>query len=373
LIESNESGEVHLPPILMHNVANNKGDLKMIKKLTIILTVFLTITILTTNIFAGGGRRNGTAGAQELLIPVSARGLAMSGAYVSGISGLDAIFYNPAGFGGSFSDAEAMFSYMNYIADIGFSFAAVGVNLGDLGSIAFNVRSLDFGDIPVTTVDNPYGDGTSFSPSFFVGGVTYSNSLTDRIRVGVNFNLISENIVRTSATGFSFDAGIQYTGLAGVEGLSMGVVLKNLGSQLKYDGEDLLRVAEDPNGLRGPQFYSIDAASFELPSQLEFGVSYFHRFDETYKAIIASSFQNNNFSNDEYKIAGEFNYDDLFFIRGGYTYVTENVDDTNQSIWGPTFGVGLALDIGINVQVDYAFRSVDYFDANHMFTVKLGF
>src|SRR3989304_9571400 len=112
----------------------------MIKKLTIIFTVFLTITILTTNVFAGGGRRNGTAGAQELLIPVSARGLAMGGAYVSGITGLDAIFYNPAGFGGSDLGTEAMFSYMSYIADIGFSFVAVGVNVGDFVAVVFNVR-----------------------------------------------------------------------------------------------------------------------------------------------------------------------------------------------------------------------------------------
>jgi hypothetical protein len=345
----------------------------MIKKLTIILTVFVTITILTAEVFASGGRRNGTAGAQELLIPVSARGLAMSGADISGITGLDAIFYNPAGFGGSNFGTEAMFSYMSYIADIGFSFAAVGVNLGDFGAIAFNVRTLDFGDIPVTTVDNPYGTGTTFSPSFFVGGVTYSNSLTDRIRVGINLNLISESIIRTSASGFSFDAGIQYDGLAGVEGLKMGIVIKNLGSQIKYDGEDLIRTAIDPTSLRGPQFYKIDAASFELPSQLEFGVAYNYKFDESYQAIIASSFQNNNFANDEYKIAGEFNYNDLFFIRGGYTYVRENVDDTNQSLWGPTFGAGVVLRTGVDIMVDYAFRSVDYFDANHMITVKLGF
>lgn len=345
----------------------------MIKKLTIISTVFLATTILTTDVFAGGGKRNGTAGAQELLIPVSARGLAMSGADISGITGLDAIFYNPAGFGGSSFGTEAMFSYMSYIADIGFSFAAVGVNLGDFGAIAFNVRTLDFGDIPVTTVDNPYGTGTTFSPSFFVGGITYSNSLTDRIRVGVNLNLISEKIIRTSASGFSFDAGIQYDGLAGVEGLKMGVVIKNLGSQIKYDGEDLIRTAIDPTSLRGSQFYKIDAASFELPSQLELGVAYSYKFDESYKAIFASSFQNNNFANDEYKIAGEFNYDDLFFIRGGYTYVRENVDDTNQNIWGPTFGAGIILRTGVDIMVDYAFRSVDYFDANHMITVKLSF
>ena len=125
----------------------------MIKKLTITLTVLLALIALSTDMFAGGGKRNGTAGAQELLIPISARGLAMSGADVSGISGLDAIFYNPAGFGSTAFGTEAMFSYMNYIADIGFSFGGVGVNLGDLGSLGFSIRTLDFGEIPVTTVE----------------------------------------------------------------------------------------------------------------------------------------------------------------------------------------------------------------------------
>ncbi len=345
----------------------------MIKKLTITLTVLLALIALSTDMFAGGGKRNGTAGAQELLIPISARGLAMSGADVSGISGLDAIFYNPAGFGSTAFGTEAMFSYMNYIADIGFSFGGVGVNLGDLGSLGFSIRTLDFGEIPVTTVENPYGDGTTFSPSFFIGGITYSNALTDRIRVGLNINLISETIIRTSASGVSFDAGIQYSGLAGVDGLKMGVVLRNLGSQLKFEGEDLLRTAEDPTSQRGEQFYKIDAASFELPSQLEFGLSYDYLISESYGALIAGSFQHNNFSNDEYRIAGEFNFDNTFFVRAGYAYVSENSDDTDESIWGPTFGAGVNLHTGLDIIVDYAFRSVDYFDANHMFTVKLGF
>ena len=354
-------------------IAINKGDYKMIKKLTIILMVIIAFIALTADIFAGGGRRNGTAGAQELLIPVSARGLAISGADVSGISGLDAIFYNPAGFGSSKFGTEAMFSYMNYIADIGFSFAAVGVNLGDLGSLAFSIRTLDFGEIPVTTIENPYGNGVTFSPSYFVGGITYSNALTDRIRVGINVNLISETIIRTSASGMSFDAGIQYSSLAGVDGLKMGVVLRNLGAQIKFDGEDLLRIAEDPNSQRGTQFYKIDAASFELPSQLEIGTSYTYLFDESYKGTIAASFQNNNFANDEYRFGGEFVFNNLFFLRGGYAYVSENSDNSDESIWGPTFGLGVNIDTGVNIIVDYAYRTVDYFDANHMFTVKLGF
>lgn len=344
----------------------------MLRKYSIFIVALIALIAFSATSYAGGGKRNGTAGAQELLIPVSARGLALSGANISGIQGINAIFYNPAGFGVS-EGTEAMFTYMNYIADIGMSYVALGVNLGDIGAIAFNIRTLDFGDIPITTVDNPYGTGSTFSPTFVVAGITYSNSLTDRIRVGLNVNVVTENILRTSATGVSFDAGIQYTGLAGLEGLSMGVVLRNLGPKMKFAGSDLIRSAEDPDGIRGPQFYNIDAASFELPSQLELGVSYIHRIDESYKAMIATSFQNNNFAHDEYKIAGEFSYNNMFFVRGGYGYVSENVDDPDQSLFGPTYGVGVNIETGVDITVDYAYRSVDFFDANHMISIILGF
>ena len=87
----------------------------MFKKILYSLFVGVLALSLSADIFAGGGKRNGTSGAEELLLPVSARGLAMGGAYLSGLTGIDAIFYNPAGLTVSDKSAEAMFSYMSYI------------------------------------------------------------------------------------------------------------------------------------------------------------------------------------------------------------------------------------------------------------------
>lgn len=333
----------------------------------------MVIFLLATELMGGGGRRNGTGGAQELLIPVSARGLALSGAYTAGISGIDAIFYNPAGLGVTNNSAEAMFSYMNYIADIGFSFAAVAVHFDDFGSLGFSVRTLDFGDIPVTTTDNPEGTGAVFSPAYVVLGVTYANQLTDRIRAGFTVNLISEEIQRTNASGVSFDAGVQYDGVGGVEGLKLGVALLNLGPSISYDGADLDARVVQVDGKRSSQFYSLNTAEFELPSILELGVAYETRFSDQIGGLFSTSFQNNNFSNDEYRFAAEFNYNEMFFLRGGYSYISEAANDTEEAIFGPTFGVGLNFNQGMDITVDYAFRSVEYFDANHMVTVQLGF
>lgn len=67
----------------------------------------------------------GINGAEELLIPVGARSIATSGAFVANVMGLESIYYNPAGLDIS-QRTEAMFSYMNYIADINISYLAIG-------------------------------------------------------------------------------------------------------------------------------------------------------------------------------------------------------------------------------------------------------
>ena len=345
----------------------------MNKNITYFFAVLFLGTVLISEVFAGGGKRNGTAGAQELLIPSSASGLALNGANISNITGLDAVFYNPAGFGGSKTSTEAMFSHLNYIADISLSFAAVGVSFSELGSLAFSLRTLNFGDIPITTVENPYGTGSTYSPSYVTLGLTYSNSLTDRIRVGVNLKLVSEKIVRTSATGFALDAGIQYQGLAGLDGLSFGITLKNLGPQMKFDGPDLIRIASENEAKRGDNNYMLDAASFELPSQLELGLSYMYSISEQYKMVVASAFQNNNFANDEYKLGGEFVYDDMLFLRGGYSYMGEVKDNEYQQFFGVTAGLGVKVDIGLELIVDYAYRAAKFSESNHLIGVKFNF
>ena len=86
----------------------------------------------------------------------------------------------------------------------------------------------------------------------------------------------------------------------------------------------------------------------------------------------AGTFQNNNFSGDEYKIGAEYGYNDIFFLRGGYSMSPES--QTAEYIYGFTAGAGLHYNLeGISVAVDYAYRDVEFFDGNHIFGVMLGF
>jgi len=347
----------------------------MFKRKTNFMMIAVLLLFIFIDSFAGGDKRNGAAGAQELLIPVSAMGLSLGSANLASIKGLDAMFYNPAGVGASSNVTEAMFSYLSYIADIGYSFAAVSVNFDAIGSIGFSFRTMDFGEIPVTDEGNPYGTGATFSPNYIIISGTYANAITDRIRVGFNLNLISEEIQSSSATGFSLDAGIQYSNVAAINGLNMGITLKNLGGEMTFDGPDLLRKAEEnvDASFRGTQFYKIASASFELPSQLLLGLSYETQFSDQYMTTISTSYSSNSFSNDEINMALQFEYNDLLFLRGGYSYIDEVRDLEEESLFGPTFGAGVKIEGDVDITFDYGYRWARYFDANHIFSIKVGY
>ena len=119
--------------------------------------------------------------------------------------------------------------------------------------------------------------------------------------------------------------------------------------------------------------YSIDAAGFELPSTFELGFAYRTNVFENNMVTIASSFENNNFADDEYKFGFEYGFQDLLFLRAGYDYQPPKSAD-RENIYGMTLGGGVHMSVGsVDVTFDYAFRSATFFDNNHVFSVKLGF
>jgi hypothetical protein len=343
-----------------------------------ILVLILALFVGTLDVYAGGQNRRGTAGAQELLIPVGARGIALGNSVLSTVTGLDAIHYNPAGLSAATGNAEALFSSMNYIADIGVSYFAAGVHFSGFGSLAVSVKSVGFGDIAYTDEVNTEGTGQVFSPSFITFGLTYSRALTDRIRAGITTKLVTEKIMSTSASGLVIDAGLQYANLGGVRGLTIGVALKNFGPAMQFDGSDLYRTAHVTGADRPDQPYKVEAATFEMPSSLEIGFGYEATVLEKSVAVISGTYQNNNYSNDEYRVGLEYSYDNMLFLRGAYIFAGDvaaaNLTDTPEFIYGASVGAGVNLDLGgVGLGVDYAYRTTRIFTGNNVFTVKVKF
>ena len=264
---------------------------------------------------------------------------------------------------------------MTYIADINVVYGAVAGRFGSFGNIGFTVKSLSFGDIPLTTEDDTENISRRFySPTFVTITAAYARPLTDAITVGFGMKLISEQIARVSSSGFAFDFGVQYNGVVGVKGLNLGLAVKNIGPLMKFEGPGLYRRATPTEGSRPSEYYLLETAGYELPALVEIGLSYDYALADNFVAQVSGSFSNNNLYYDSYNGGLELSYtvDDLkLYGRGGYSSVPQNQDN---EIFGATMGGGIAYNLGgVNMVLDYGYRSTKYFDANQVFSLKFEF
>jgi len=349
------------------------------KKTTKTLLVLMAVLLLASSLFGGSNRRRGTAGAQELLIPVGSVGTAMGGSYLAVISGLEAAYWNPAGVAKISGNGEVMFSHMDYIADINVEYAAIASRLGGVGVLGATMKTVDFGDIPVTTTDAPEGTGEVYSPRYMTLGLLYSRVMTDRIHFGVKLNLINEQIMRVSATGAALNAGVQYISRPG--GFMMGVALRNLGVDMLFTGadleQDIIPPGTEPGTRQEP--WRIPLAQFEIPTQLEIGVAYGVLNSQNLNLIVSGSFLNDNFSLDQYTLGAELEVAGMAYLRGSYA-LAENPDagtfhsSDEEFLWGPGFGAGLKLGFaGTELNLDYAMRPSKFFSNNQWLTLRFGF
>ena len=333
-------------------------------------TVYLSVLLLAGVAAAGDIARKGTSGADQLLIPVGARSIGVGGAFLANSIGVESIYYNPAGLAGV-KRTEVMFSYMNYIADINVSYFSAGFNIGDVGSFGLSFKTIEAGDIPVTTVENPDGTGANFAPSFFTAGLTYSKQVTDILRAGGTVKFVNESILATSARGIALDFGVQYR-FAG--NLALGVAVKNLGSNMKYSGQDL-QVRTDVPGATpttpGTGLFEPVVESFQLPSYFEMSTTYEFKMSGQNALMVGSTYRSNNALEDEWMFGAEFQFSKYFALRGGHDLFVQNRAST-QYDW--TFGGGFAYTLeAFSVNVDYAYRAVDTFKGNNIIAVRLGF
>ncbi len=317
---------------------------------------------------AGNPDRIGTAGAQELLIPNSARGLALGSGLVADPGGVEMLFYNPAAIAGV-TGVEAYFSNLKYLADMKKNYIAVAAKTS-FGTIGVSADVLSVGDIEETTEENPEGTGRIFSPTFSTLGLSYARYMTDQVTLGLTAKVVSESVFQIRSTGLAFDAGIQYR--PGPKGVWIGIAVKNFGPNMKFSGsefESFHRTSGNPYA--NDRSLASQSAAFELPSYFEMGGRYAHPIENVGELAGYGAFQSNNFNNDSFKLGLEFGYHEVLFVRGGGV-LTQN----NDYLFGPSFGIGFSLPIGATskIVVDYAIRTVpDYFEDNQMLALKFVF
>ncbi len=287
-------------------------------RLSILALVLLALLVGTAApALAGSNGRKGTDGAPELMIPVGPRGTALGGAVVGDATGTEAMFWNPAGVG-LLQRTEVMFSHTQYFADMKVNYAAVASKLGDFGVVGFSAKVLSIGDIIVTTEAAPEGTGEVAQPTFTVLGLTWAKQFTDRVVFGATGSLISEHVLAMSATGMAFDFGVQY--LTGWHGLRFGMVMKNFGPSMTYNGPGgetaFVPPGSDPSSQT--RIFTTENASFELPSYFTLAGSYDVLSQPAYKVTVLGALQNNNFEGNAIRGGVEWGYRDMLALRGSY-------------------------------------------------------
>ena len=338
----------------------------MIKTLKLVLTSVTMFAVL----IGGDESRIGTSGGNQVLVPVGARGIALAGSERVYSSGLESVYWNPAGLARSQSPT-VLASSMDLFNDMGVNYFGASGNFDKLGMLGVTVKSIDMGEIPVTTVEDIDGlGGGTFKPTLTTMGLTYANSFSDRSFFGVTGKIVYESIPRATASALALDIGVQYTGLAGVEGLGLALVLNNLGTDMHYEGSGLTSQGTTEDGIS--DFMNRESSYDKLPSTYNMSLSY-----SVAGAILGMTYTSHNFSYDELNLGGEYTLNDMFHLRAGLTSPMLEEDSMNdgETLYSMNFGAGLKYSLyGVNLVVDYTMRNQsDTFNTSNVFSLGLVF
>jgi hypothetical protein len=350
------------------------------KKAITKLSNYMLIFMLGLNVvgFAGNEDRVGSAGAAHLLINPWARGSALGDAGIANMNGLEATFTNIAGL--AFTDkTQIKFNYSNWMgsAGIGLNSAGFAQRLSESDVISVSVQSLNYGDIPITTVANPEGNIGVFSPRANIFNVGYAKKFSSTISGGINFKVISENIFNLKSNGIAIDAGIRYV-TGDKEKIKFGIALKNVGPVMRYKGDGL---AQQVSYVSTEFIGSLEqrSATYELPSLLSIGGSYDFIFSDESKLNLALGFTANSFSKDQFRLGLDYGMitDNLAFnVRAGYVYENgiTSVENRSNALIGPTVGFSLDALVGKTksaLGLEYCARFAGVFGVIHTMGVTI--
>ncbi|MDX2359878.1 MAG: PorV/PorQ family protein [Crocinitomicaceae bacterium] len=321
---------------------------------------------------AGNEDRVGSAGASHLLINPWARGTAIGNAGISCMNGLEGTFSNVAGL--AFTDGtQIKFNYTNWMGSAGISLNSVGIAhaITESDVVAVSIQSMNYGDIPITTVQNPEGNIGFFTPRANIFNIGYARTFSSSISGGINIKVISESISNLKATGFAIDAGIRYV-TGEQDQIKFGIALKNVGPVMKYKGDGL---ANQVDYVSTGEIATLEqrSATYEMPSLLSIGGSYDFIINEAHRINLALGFTANSFSSDQFGIGLDYGMTKekvAFNIRAGYVYEKNiwSAENRSNALIGPTAGFSVDALVGDKkhaIGVEYAIRFAGNFGLIH--------
>lgn len=338
-----------------------------------IYTIIILLVLGASTVFAGNPDRQGEAGAAELLFNPWARSAGLHSMTTSFVQGVEAMRLNVAGIGRIDNVEFAAGNARLYEgSDLNFNAFGFVKKVGTGGAFGITMASVDFGDILITTTQQPEGIGGTYSPNFFHMGLGYAHTYENKISVGLLVRGVFESTPDANGSGFALDAGVQYVSGDNDE-FKLGIALRNIGSPMKFEGEGLSLRTDSEGG--GQNTVAQRAATFEMPSMLNIGVSYDIAIgDNTLRAL--TNFTSNAFSRDQIGVGAEMIIFEDFAVRGGYKLDFGDSAGAGDNIYtGISAGATANFKVSSNFRlgIDYAYRTTNPFRGSHNFSLRVAF
>lgn len=263
----------------------------------------------------------GTAGLQFLKIGVGAREAAMGEAALATSQGMNAAFWNPAGT--AFTDREVTFSHSQWLLDIQFTAAAVGIKIGNLFVLGVSAIQMGIPEFEETTVQAQSGTGRMVNAGDLAVGVSVARRFTDKLSMGAQVRYVREELDQDSFSNVLFDMGATY--FTGFRHVRLAVCAQHFGPDIK-----MLR-----DKFRMPLIFKVGIADDLLHQdwqRLTLAVDLLHPTDNTERVNTGL----------------EYSFLDKLFLRGGYRF------NADLGTW--SFGAGLRQSLlGVTGIFDYAY------------------
>ncbi|MBN1781150.1 PorV/PorQ family protein [bacterium] len=319
------------------------------KKFVIILCAIL---MFVSPVFCQKVTKSGTTAAGFLTIDTGVRGSGMGSAYVSVADDINAMYWNPAGVA-RIRENQALFSNIQWIADITYNYAAVAVPARQLGVLGINAAFMSTDEMMVTTIQEPDGTGETFQVGSYALGLTYANELTDRFSIGFNVKYIQEQIYHSTARGMAIDVGTLFD--TQFQGLKIGMSISNYGTKMRMSGRDMLIQSDiDPikHGNNENINANLQADAYDLPLLFRVGVSvdvlkgqYNSHF------ILSADALHPNDNMESVNVGAEYMYNSLVALRCGYKSLFKENTEEGLCVGG---GFNLKVRGNTTLHLDYA-------------------
>ncbi|MBQ6268904.1 MAG: PorV/PorQ family protein [Bacteroidetes bacterium] len=293
----------------------------------------------------GSYAKVGLTGGQFLKVQHGARGAGLAGCVSSTVDDLSAVYWNPAGIA-EIKSLSTEFDYTDWFAGFSHNYFAVGTPIGENFALAVHFTNFASDKMEYTTMQNPEGSNTFFKANDMSLGLTFAGYLTDQFSFGATVRYLDNSISDMNASGVSFDIGTIYR--TGIQGLTLGVSLHGLTSDLTYSGRDLNTTHSlYPSTWSSDVDVSLMPSSFNIPLTFRAGVSADILKQDVHHLIGAFDFTTCSDTPEQFGIGAEYVWNDLLAARLGY-----RIGHDTQGLSG---GIGIKyLTSSFSGRIDYA-------------------